>query len=60
MNTVNGETVTVEVIEEIVNEFDFADEQYRKAAIDKINDSIYEETDLDELREIAEEYSKKA
>ncbi len=56
-NIVNGETVTIEIISEIVDRFEYADEQQRKAAIDKVNNSIFSEVDLDELANIAETYS---
>ena len=53
-NIVNGDTVTAEKISEIVDQFEYADEQHRKAAIDKVNNSVFKETDLDDLSLIAE------
>lgn len=56
-NFVNGDTVTAEKISEIVDQFEYADEQCRVAAIDMVNKNVYRETDLDTLSLIAETYS---
>jgi hypothetical protein len=60
MKIVNGESVTIEVIEEIVDRFEYVDEQQRKAAFDKCNNAVFEQTDLDELEAIAKPFSVEA
>ncbi|WP_035415899.1 hypothetical protein [Ferrimonas kyonanensis] len=56
-NLVSGDTVTVAVLGEIASRFEYADSDHKKAAIDKMNNAIYAETDLDELEAIAKSYS---
>lgn len=58
MTIVKGDDVTIDMIVEIVDQFDYANEQFRKEAIDKCNNAVYEETDLTELEAIAKKYSE--
>tara|TARA_X000001388_G_scaffold52616_3_gene38337 strand:- start:7344 stop:7790 length:447 start_codon:yes stop_codon:yes gene_type:complete len=56
-NIVNGNTVTTDIIEQIVDKFVYTDEQEQKAASNAVNNAIYSETDLDELSDIALSYA---
>lgn len=56
-NIVKGNTITTDVIVQIVNKYVYADEQAKKSATDAVNNAIHAETDLDELSEIALSYS---
>lgn len=55
-DTVNGESITTDVITEIVDRYNYADEHDRKCAIDDINNAIYEKTYLSDLDAIARKY----
>ena len=57
MKIVTGESITAEVVEMIVDQFEYEDEHYRKAAIDKVNNNIFAETDIDDLDSIAKSLS---
>ncbi|MDE9544164.1 hypothetical protein [Xenorhabdus bovienii] len=53
-----GDDVTTDVIESIVSQYTYEDEHYRKGAFDAINNSIYEETYLSDLHQIAKKYAQ--
>mgnify|MGYP005982800683 CR=1 FL=1 len=52
-----GDDVTIEMIAEIADVYEFSDEQYRKAAIDEMNNSVYEVTYMSNLESIARKWS---
>lgn len=52
-----GDDVTIEMIVEIADRYEFADEQDRKSAIDAMNNAVYEETFLSDLDAIARKFS---
>lgn len=54
-----GEDVTIEMIAEIAERYEFADEQNRKAAIDEMNNAVYEVTYLSDLESIAKKWAQK-
>lgn len=51
-----GDDVTIEMIKEIANRYEFADEQNRKSAIDEMNNSIYSVTYISNLESIARKW----
>ncbi|EBF8121273.1 hypothetical protein D5835_20435 [Salmonella enterica subsp. enterica serovar Aba] len=53
----SGEDVTTETIAEIADRYEFSDEQARKAAIDEMNNAIYEVTYLSNLESIATKWA---
>ncbi|EEN7391623.1 hypothetical protein FVJ47_05580 [Salmonella enterica subsp. enterica serovar Telelkebir] len=53
----SGEDVTAEMIAEIADRYKFSDEQDRKAAIDEMNNAIYEVTYLSNLESIAKKWA---
>ncbi|EDV5649296.1 hypothetical protein ZN41_003696 [Salmonella enterica subsp. enterica] len=53
----SGEDVTAEMIAEIADRYEFSDEQDRKAAIDEMNNAIYEVTYLSNLESIARKWA---
>ncbi|EAM3588053.1 hypothetical protein CGX53_20715 [Salmonella enterica] len=53
----SGEDVTAEMIAEIADRYEFSDEQDRKAAIDEMNNAIYEVTYLSNLESIAKKWA---
>lgn len=53
-----GELITLEVIEKIINQYDYKDIQQEKYAFDMVNNAIMPETDMEELNRIAKLYSK--
>lgn len=53
----SGEDVTTETIAEIADRYEFSDEQDRKAAIDEMNNAIYEVTYLSNLESIAKKWA---
>lgn len=55
---VHGEDITFEVIMEIVNQYDYSDIQYKKAAIGDVNNHIYAKTYLSDLHQIAKRWSE--
>lgn len=48
-----GDDVTIEMIKEIANRYEFADEQNRKSAIDEMNNSVYSVRYISNLESIA-------
>lgn len=52
-----GDDVTIEMIAEIADVYEFSDEQYRQAAIDEMNNSVYEVTYMSNLESIARKWS---
>ncbi|WP_281083929.1 hypothetical protein [Klebsiella quasivariicola] len=56
---VSGDDVTDEVLADIADRYTYSDEQYRKAAIDEMNNSIYPETYLSNLETIAKKWSQR-
>ncbi len=57
-DAVNGEDVTTDVIDEIVNRYTYESEHDRKCAIDAVNNAIYEKTYLSDLDAIARKFSE--
>lgn len=57
---VSGDDVTIEVITEIADQYEYSDEQDRKSAIDAMNNAVYEETFLSDLDAIARNFSAKS
>lgn len=50
---VSGDDINTDVIERIVDCYEYTDEQERKSAIDAINNAIYETTYLSNLHQVA-------
>jgi len=50
--------ITAEQLSTIADEFNYSDEHYRKAAIDKMNNNIFDDTTADDLRAIAKEFAE--
>ncbi|HBU9773853.1 hypothetical protein ACEPRU_18015 [Raoultella ornithinolytica] len=48
-----GDDITIEMITQIADRYEYSDEQERKAAIDAMNNAVYEETFLSDLEAIA-------
>ncbi|HAT1665502.1 TPA: hypothetical protein I8Y34_004787 [Raoultella ornithinolytica] len=48
-----GDDITIEMITQIADRYEYSDEQDRKAAIDAMNNAVYEETFLSDLEAIA-------
>ncbi|HHS9765165.1 TPA: hypothetical protein ACTW94_000430 [Raoultella ornithinolytica] len=48
-----GDDITIELITQIADRYEYSDEQDRKAAIDAMNNAVYEETFLSDLEAIA-------
>lgn len=48
-----GDDFTIELITQIADRYEYSDEQDRKAAIDAMNNAVYEETFLSDLEAIA-------
>lgn len=53
-----GELITVDVIQKIINQYDYEDIQIEKYAFDMVNNAIMPETDMEELNKIAKLYSQ--
>lgn len=56
-NIIQASEITVDVINTIVDEFFYDSWQDRKAAIDAVKNAVVAETDLNDLVEVAREYS---
>ncbi|HFP9201492.1 hypothetical protein WH835_11365 [Raoultella planticola] len=54
-----GDDITIEIITQITDCYEYADEQDRKAAIDAMNNAVYEETFLSDLDAIANKFSSR-
>lgn len=54
-----GDDVTIEMIAEIAERYEFADEQNRKAAIDEMNNAVYDATYLSNLESIAKKWASR-
>jgi len=54
---VNGDRVTEDVISSVVDKFEYRDEQDKKAAIDAVNNAIYETTWMSDLEQVAKKWS---
>ncbi|HED5888878.1 TPA: hypothetical protein R5S02_004097 [Salmonella enterica] len=54
---VRGDDVPIEMIAKIADRYEFADEQNRKAAIDEMNNAVYEVTYLSNLETIAKKWA---
>ncbi|EAU0368161.1 TPA: hypothetical protein ACJGT4_003398 [Salmonella enterica subsp. enterica] len=52
-----GDDISIEMIAEIADRYEFSDEQDRKAAIDEMNNAIYEVTYLSNLESIAKKWA---
>jgi hypothetical protein len=52
-----GDDVTIEMIVEIADKYEFPDDQCRRAAIDEMNNAVYETTYISNLESIAKKYS---
>ncbi|HAT2282258.1 TPA: hypothetical protein SBQ34_004996 [Raoultella ornithinolytica] len=48
-----GDDISTEMITQIADRYEYSDEQDRKAAIDAMNNAVYEETFLSDLEAIA-------
>lgn len=48
-----GDDISIEMITQIADRYEYSDEQDRKAAIDAMNNEVYEETFLSDLEAIA-------
>lgn len=53
-----GELITVNVIEQIINQYDYEDIQIKKHAFDMVNNALMPETDMEDLNRIAKSYSQ--
>lgn len=53
----SGDDVTIEMIAEIADRYEFGDEQSRKAAIDEMNNAVYDVTYLSNLESIAKKWA---
>ncbi|WP_154675943.1 hypothetical protein [Entomohabitans teleogrylli] len=52
-----GNDITIEMISEIADRYEYNDEQDRKNAIDAMNNAIFEETNIADLDAIAQKFS---
>lgn len=57
-DAITGDYVTTDFINDIVSQYSYADEQARKAAIDAVNNAVYEVTYLSDLHQIASKFSE--
>jgi uncharacterized protein YutD len=56
---IDGEEFTLDVISEIVDQFDWNSDQYKNEAFDKTNNAILPgKNDVEEMMEIAKEYNE--
>ncbi|APB06088.1 hypothetical protein WP3W18E01_24410 [Raoultella ornithinolytica] len=53
----NGDEITIDLITEIVDRYEYADSMTREHAIDAINNAIYQETFISDLDAIARKFS---
>lgn len=53
-----GELITVDVIEQIIKQYEYEDIQLEKHAFDMVNNAIMPETDMEDLNRIAKSYSQ--
>lgn len=53
----NGDDISIEMVGEIVDRYEYRDEQDRKSAIDAVNNAIYAETYLSDLDAVARRFS---
>lgn len=56
-DTTHGSDITADVVNEIINKYEYRDEQDRKNAIDEINNAIYPVTHLSDIEQIAKNWS---
>ncbi|EGP4103345.1 hypothetical protein IZS01_005409 [Salmonella enterica] len=54
----SGDDIDVDIISNIVDEYEYSDEQYKKAAFDEINNAVCVDTWLSDLNSIARKWSK--
>jgi len=54
-----GDDITIDMVVEIADRYEYADEMARQHAIDAINNAIYEETFLSDLDSVAKKLSVK-
>ncbi|EEF9468816.1 hypothetical protein IQ508_000767 [Salmonella enterica] len=54
----SGDDIDVDIISNIVDEYEYSDEQYKKAAFDEINNAVCADTWLSDLDSIARKWSK--
>ncbi|WP_249922446.1 hypothetical protein [Salmonella enterica] len=54
-----GDDVTLGIINQIADRYEYDDEQMRCAAIDAMNNAVYQETFLSDLDAVARKYAKK-
>ncbi|HGB4868955.1 TPA: hypothetical protein ACIVK9_002784 [Salmonella enterica subsp. enterica serovar Muenchen] len=54
----SGDDVDVDIISDIVDKYEYHDEQYKKAAFDEMNNAVYTDTWLSDLDSIARKWSK--
>lgn len=57
-DAISGDLITSDVVNGIVSRFNYADEQARKAAIDAVNNAVYEVTYLSDLHQIASKFGE--
>lgn len=55
---VSGDDVDVDIISNIIDGYEYHDEQYKKAAFDEMNNAVYADTWLSDLDSIARKWSK--
>ncbi|EBR9320805.1 hypothetical protein D5N88_26280, partial [Salmonella enterica subsp. enterica serovar Panama] len=54
----SGDDIDVDIISNIVDGYEYSDEQYKKAAFDEINNAVCVDTWLSDLDSIAHKWSK--
>ncbi|EBR9318800.1 hypothetical protein CC707_15565 [Salmonella enterica subsp. enterica serovar Panama] len=54
----SGDDIDVDIISNIVDGYEYSDEQYKKAALDEINNAVFADTWLSDLDSIARKWSK--
>ncbi|EGY4501793.1 hypothetical protein MX628_005206 [Salmonella enterica] len=54
----SGDDIDVDIISDIVDGYEYSDEQYKKAAFDEINNAVCADTWLSDLDSIARKWSK--
>lgn len=52
-----GDDVTIEMIADIADRYEYSDEMAKQSAIDEMNNAVYQETFLSDLEAIAQKWS---
>ncbi|EBU9317130.1 hypothetical protein DMO52_22655 [Salmonella enterica subsp. enterica serovar Amager] len=55
---VSGDDVDVDIISNIIDGYEYHDEQYKKSAFDEMNNAVYADTWLSDLDSIARKWSR--